>query len=294
MRRSNETIKSLVVKRAESGMKLQDYLAQIFKLSKRESKTLLDGHRVWVNRKLIWMAHHLVQQGDAVDVRLTGVKTKSGAEETVKNEAPKKIRVLSDCDDYMVVDKPAGILSVGTKSLETMLRAQFENPEIVVVHRLDRDTSGCLLVAKSQEAFDAALSAFKTRKVTKIYQAVVAGYYERSSSTVRNELDGERAVTHIQKLIATKDASFLKIRIETGRTHQIRRHLSQLHFPVLGDAEYGLKRINDTRLLSLPRQMLHASSIELVNPLNPKQTIKAHSPLPADLRRCLRLFGMGK
>ena len=294
MRKSNETVKSLVVKRAEAGLKLQDYLAKIFNLSKREAKALLDGHRIWVNRKLIWMAHHTVQQGDIVDVRLTGVKTKSGAAEAVKNEEPKKIRILVDCGEYMVVDKPSGILCIGNKSIESMLREQLQNEEIQVVHRLDRDTSGCLLVAKNEFAFNAAVSSFKTRKVIKIYQAVVAGYYERGSSTVRNELDGERAVTHIQKLISTKDASFLKIRIETGRTRQIRRHLSQLHFPVLGDAEYGLKRVSDSRMLSLPRQMLHASSIELANPLDPKSTIKAHSPLPADLRRCLRLFGMGK
>lgn len=294
MRKTNETVKSFIVKRAEAGLKIQDYLAKIFKLSKREAKSLLDGHRIWINRKLIWMAHHTVQQGDVIEARLTGVKSKSEKLEAMKKEPAKKLRILVDSGSYMVVDKPAGILSVGGKSAESMLREQLANDGIMVVHRLDRDTSGCLLVAKDEHAFNAAVSSFKTRKVTKIYQAVVAGYYERSSSTVRNELDGERAVTHIQKLIATKDASFLKIRIETGRTHQIRRHLMQLHYPILGDAEYGLKRISDSRMLSLPRQMLHASSIELADPLDPKQTIKAHSPLPADLRRCLRLFGMGK
>ena len=138
------------------------------------------------------------------------------------------------------------------------------------------------------------LGAGKTHKVSKFYQAVVAGYYDRKSSTLTAELDGERAISHITRIMATKDASFLKIRIETGRTHQIRRHLSMLHFPVLGDSEYGMKKARDPRMLTLPRHMLHACSLELQDPLNPHEEIKAHSPLPADFRRCLQLFGMGR
>ena len=90
------------------------------------------------------------------------------------------------------------------------------------------------------------------------------------------------------------EASFLRVRIETGRTNQIRRHLASVRHPVLGDRVFGLKCARDPRLMQVPRQMLHASTLELPDPMNPRSQIRAHSPLPADFRAALRLFGMGK
>jgi 23S rRNA pseudouridine1911/1915/1917 synthase len=130
--------------------------------------------------------------------------------------------------------------------------------------------------------------------VTKIYHAIVFGAYDRNASTVDQELDGERAVSHIHREAMSKDATFLKVRIETGRTHQIRRHLAAIRHPVLGDREHGVKFARDPRLLTIPRQMLHASGLELPHPMASGKTFKAHSPLPADFRRCLKLFDMGK
>ena len=89
------------------------------------------------------------------------------------------------------------------------------------------------------------------------------------------------------------DASFLKVRIETGRTNQIRRHLASIRFPILGDRTFGLKTARDPRLMTVNRQMLHAAEIELPDPMrNQKEPFKAHSPLPADFRQCLRTFGI--
>ncbi len=108
------------------------------------------------------------------------------------------------------------------------------------------------------------------------------------------ELDGKTAVTKIAAEATSPDASFLRVRIETGRTNQIRRHLASIRCPVLGDRVFGLKTARDERLISVPRLMLHASTLEIADPLRPKSEIKAHSPLPFDFRRVLRLFGMGK
>jgi 23S rRNA pseudouridine1911/1915/1917 synthase len=176
-----------------------------------------------------------------------------------------------------------------------VLRAQASLPGLQAVHRLDRDTTGCLLFAKSVAAFDAAVAVFRTRRVTKLYQVIVWGKYERRASTITQELDGDRAVSHVQREECSKDASFLKVRIETGRTHQIRRHLASIRHPVLGDREHGVKFARDPRLLTVPRQMLHACGLEMPHPMVPgKDLLKAHSPLPADFRRCLKLFEMGK
>ena len=191
------------------------------------------------------------------------------------------IRILVQDDFYLVADKPSNMLSVGARSVEETLRTQTGLATLRAVHRLDCDTTGCLLFAKNDAAFDAAVEIFKTRRVSKHYRVIVYGRYERAASTVEQELDGERAVSHIQREMATKDASFLKVKIETGRTHQIRRHLASLRHPVLGDREHGIKHARDPRLLTVPRQMLHAAGLEMPHPMLPGETLKAHSPLPA-------------
>ncbi len=283
------TVLSFVVSKVESGLCLQVYLASKLSLSKRAAKNLLDTKTVWVNRRCVWMAHHVLRHGDTVEVP---------APQKGKNSEPAaapKIRVLVEDEHYLIADKPSGIVSAGeTGSVANILQMQFGEPNLKAAHRLDRDTTGCLLLAKSDAAFDAAVAIFKTRRVSKIYHVIVYGRFERSVSTLQNELDGKRAVSHINRESSTKDASFLKVRIETGRTHQIRRHLAAIRHPVLGDREHGFKTARDPRLLTVPRQMLHASGLELPHPMVPGATLKAHSPLPADFRRCLQLFDMGK
>ena len=276
---------AFVVSKVEAGQSLQVFLSSKLSVSKRAAKNLMDDRAVWVNRKCVWMAHHALHQGDTVEVP---------ASHTSKAEAPSKIRLLVEDEHFIVADKPSGMLAVGEGSAEEALRVQSGQTALKAVHRLDRDTTGCLLLAKSAAAFDAAVALFKTRRVTKIYHAIVFGVFDRPASTIDQELDGERAVSHIQREAVSKDASFLKVRIETGRTHQIRRHLAAIRHPVLGDREHGVKFARDPRLLTIPRLMLHASGLELPHPVTVGKTLKAHSPLPADFRRCLKLFDMGK
>ncbi|MBP5321991.1 MAG: RluA family pseudouridine synthase [Kiritimatiellae bacterium] len=290
MSQNAASMTTFIVSKNESDQTLQAYLAKKLKLSNRGAKNLIDRKQVWINRRNVWMARHLVRTGDTIELPNDALQTA----ETGKAPAPVKLRILVEDDDYLVIDKPSGLLSTGTWSAEELLREQTGIPELQAVHRLDKETTGCLLFAKSIEARNAAVEVFKTHLVKKIYQAIVWGKFERASSTVTPDLDGERAISHISREIATKDASFIKIRIETGRTHQIRRHLAMIRFPILGDRQYGLKKVHDPRLQTIPRVMLHASELELPHPIQIKTILKAHSPLPADFRRCLKLFDMGK
>lgn len=287
MKVKTPAVLSFIVSKVEAGQSLQVFLSLKLSLSKRAAKNLLDDRAVWVNRRCVWMAHHVLKQGDTVEVPAKQAKS------TVPMPVA-KIRVLLEDEHYLVVDKPSGMLAIGEGSAEDVLREQTQIPALKAVHRLDRDTTGCLLFAKSVAAFDAAVALFKTRRVSKIYQTIVFGKFDRTASTVDQQLDGERAVSHIQREAVSPDASFLKVKIETGRTHQIRRHLAAIRHPVLGDREHGVKFARDPRLLTIPRQMLHASGLELPHPMASGKTIKAHSPLPADFRRCLKLFDMGK
>ena len=274
---------TLTVTRSEAGQTLQNFLAERLKQSKRQAKDLIDARQVFVNRQCIWMARHILQGGDTVETRT----------DDPRPTAPRQIRVLNETEHYLFVDKPCGLLSIGPGGLEELLRAQRGEPALRCVHRLDRDTSGCLLVARSTEAFNRVVSVFKTRRVHKIYDVLVVGRLDRAATTIDTPLGGESARTHVRRIAVTDDVSFARVRIETGRTHQIRLHLSSIRHPVVGDRLHGLKTSRDPRFLRVPRQMLHASELELDDPMGQGQ-LHGHSPLPADFRRCLELFGLGK
>lgn len=264
---------------------LQDFIAAKLSLSRRGAKEIIDARRAWVNRKCVWMARARLESGDVVEI---------------SNAIPKPpvkfhVRVIWSNDNYLVCDKPAGLSSCGeTKSVESILRTQENNPDLAAVHRLDRDTTGCLLVAKNRAAMDAAIEIFKTHKVLKIYSAIVAGRFKYAHQKIETPLDGQPAVSVVARESVGDEASFLRVRIETGRTNQIRRHLASVRYPVLGDRVFGLKSARDPRLLRVPRQMLHAATLELPDPMDPRSQIRAHAPLPSDFRAALKLFGMGK
>lgn len=263
---------------------LQDFLAAKLSLSKRGAKEIIDQRRCWVNRKCIWMARFALKTGDTVE-------TQKGIP-----KAPVKfhVRVLWQNENYLVADKPAGIVSCDDpKSTETILRVQEKIPTLEAVHRLDRDTTGCLLFAKNHAALVAAIEVFKTHKVSKTYHAICAGEFKFAHQVIDAPLDGQPAVSKVSREAVGRNASFLRVRIETGRTNQIRRHLSSVRSPIVGDRVFGLKQARDPRLMQVPRQMLHASTLALPDPLSHEE-IKVHSPLPADFRATLKLFGMGK
>lgn len=298
-------IAALTVNKADAKV-LLDFLAQKFALSRRAAKAMIDGRSVWVNRTCVWIARYALKTGDLVEVPtavVKGAQKQSAVNSDPRSSIPvprsqpprRHVRVLWSDDNYLVCDKPAGLVSCDDpKSAETILREQEKIPTLEAVHRLDRDTTGCLLFAKSHAAFLAAVELFKTHKVSKTYHAIVVGRFAYAHQTIDTPLDGEPAVSRVTREGASDDASFLRVRIETGRTNQIRRHLASIRFPIVGDRVFGLKRARDMRLLQVPRQMLHASTLKLPNPLDRHAEIRAHAPLPADFRAALRLFGMGK
>ena len=283
--------KIAIVTRDEEGISLQDFLSERLRTTKRAAKAMIDARVVWVNRKLVWIARHPLRPGDKVAFV---VQKSTGAKQDKTTEERPHIRILWQDEWFLAVDKPAGVLTQGRNSAEELLRAQEHNPDIQAVHRLDRETSGVLLLSKNAEALEHAIAMFKTHRVTKVYSAIAAGGVERQNSTLNETLDGERAVTHMKRLQSTADASFLSLRIETGRTHQIRRHLAGIRHPIIGDRQYGVKHSDDPRVLSVTRQMLHATELELPHPMIMGQHIKVHAPLPADFRAALKLFGLGK
>ena len=270
------------VARREDGAALQDFLAARLGVSRRAAKQQIDARIVRVDGQCVWMAHHRLRAGAVVTV------AGFAASPTAVSNRPSKAKILWEDGDYLVADKPAGILvNEAAFSLETLLRVQTGNPDLRSSHRLDRDTTGCVLFSKSGAAHEAAVAVFKRHGVAKTYRTVVSGRWDAESSTIDLPLDGRRALSSVHCLRANAQASHLAVRIETGRTHQIRRHLAMARHPVLGDGVYGPKVVEDLRLMRLTRPLLPAVELELDHPLKPDDRIKVFSPLPQEFHRWL-------
>ena len=262
-------------------MPLIDFLAIRLSVSKRQAKDLLNTRSVFVNRRRVWMAKHELRLNDNVEVQ----------EPEGAPVVPNRLDTLYEDDDYVIVDKRPGMLSNGLNSVESSLREHLRLPTLVAAHRLDRDTSGCLLMAKSARAFDNVLPLFRRHDVKKTYHVIAARRMDPPEQTITAPIDGELAVTHLRTLDANRDASHLQVAIDTGRTHQIRKHLDHIRHPVIGDRHYGTRSAASDKALQVGRQMLHASSIDFIHPTTHRRVF-AKAPLPRDFRNALRAFNL--
>lgn len=151
---------------------------------------------------------------------------------------------LEDNQHYGVWIKPAGIMPQGTQASDhtSILRAveKVKGRDVFLVHRLDRETEGLMIIAYSSQSAAKLSDLFQKNHVTKIYQAVVAGKLPMGEKKIINaSLDDKEAITHYEVIFSGDRTSLLKVRIETGRLHQIRRHLDHIGHPVMGDPKYG-------------------------------------------------------
>lgn len=259
----------------DQGTDLLAFVAARGALSRRKAKELLDSRHVLVNGRPVWMARHALRRGDTVTVPEAAPAPKGAGE----------LRTAWEAGDLLVLDKPPGLLSNGPGSAEELLVARTGQPWRAV-HRLDRDTSGCLLFARTAEAFESMVALFREKKILKLYHALAAGRLQ-GEGRIEEPLEGLPAETRYRVVSATERASHLVLRIDTGRTHQIRKHLALVKHPVLGDRSYGLAAVKDPALLAVDRQMLHASCIRFERP-GSGERLRVETALPADFREAMR------
>jgi 23S rRNA pseudouridine1911/1915/1917 synthase len=215
------------------------------------------------------------------------------------------LQIVYEDEHLLVVDKPAGMVvhpsrghSEGTLSqLLAGIAAGGDQQRAGIVHRLDRDTSGLLIVAKSEQAHSRLQADMAHRRITREYLALVQGRppsrtgmieapVGRDPRTPTKMSVGGRAardaVTHFELQRELPHSSLLRLRLETGRTHQIRVHMQAIGHPVCGDPEYGVPGI-----YGLERQFLHATSLAFTHPVS-DASLRFDSPLPQDLRLALK------
>jgi 23S rRNA pseudouridine1911/1915/1917 synthase len=284
---------------SDAGARLDKALAGRAEIGSRSlSERLLREQAVRVNGEVRAKSHRL-EPGAVVEFELPE-ETRGISAELVVVEIP------YEDEHLLVVDKPAGLsVHAGAGGRRATLAGQLltlgasggHDPERPgIVHRLDRDTSGLLVVARSEEAYVALQDAIRRRQVERRYYALVrgrprsrAGRIEASigrdrRDPTRRSLDTDEpreAVTHFEIAETTSEHALLDVRLETGRTHQIRVHLAAIGLPVSGDAQYGVA--GD---LGLGRQFLHAYRLRFRHPVTDEE-LDVRSPLPPELEAAL-------
>lgn len=291
---------SLLVDFDEAGQRLDVFLAaKIPEYSRAAWQKQIKSGKVLVNGDLAKIAHHVVE-GEAINLFLPSQLEPK----LVKSDKPAS--VIYEDDDVIVIDKPAGVIVHPSQTgHEPSVAADFADSVVDdddlrpgVVHRLDKDTSGVMLLAKNQAVKEYIINQFKNHAITKTYLALVWGHMQDKKATIdlpigrdstkRTSMTvsplGKSAISHYQVEKEYDKVSLVRVNLETGRTHQIRVHFAHIHHPVVGDKTYS----NKPMPAGLNRQFLHASELSLVLPSGLKKTF--YSELAADLQYFLELL----
>lgn len=210
-------------------------------LSRRKARELISQKRVFVNDRPIGVASREVSERDRI---------------TIAESLP-DLEIVRETREWIAVNKPAGIPTQPARdrkqrSLEELMRARFGS--IYLVHRIDTQTSGAVVFARTREAAAQLSSLFATREIRKTYLAVVEGAVTREL-TIESPIGGRDAHTIVRPLRVLDGRTLIEAEILTGRTHQIRIHMKSIEQPVVGDRRYG-------STLPAPRMLLHAWKLE--------------------------------
>ncbi|MEJ7931890.1 RluA family pseudouridine synthase [Ramlibacter sp. AN1015] len=307
-------VRSLHVDEESAGQRLDNFLMRHLKgVPKTHVYRIIRSGEVRVNKGRA-AADTRVQAGDVV--RVPPVRTSEAALQKTERPAPaREFPVLFEDDHVIAIDKPAGVAVHGGSGvsfgvIEQLRQARPQARFLELVHRLDRETSGLLLVAKRRSALTGLQDQFRDRETGKTYLALVRGAWPASRKVIdqplhkylqadgerrvrvvgKDDPDGMRSITLVQvdralplPHAAGIVASLLRVTIKTGRTHQIRVHLASQGHPILGDDKYGDFELNRTlQRHGLRRMFLHAWRLQFTHPASGER-IELLAPLPPEL-----------
>jgi 23S rRNA pseudouridine1911/1915/1917 synthase len=306
---------SIQVMEKDRGRRLDQFLSgTTLNLSRSQAKNLIEKHLIFLNQKPTKSSVH-VKTGDIVSGYLPEPEPLS-----LKPE-PLPLAILYEDPSFIVIDKPSGMVvhpAYGNPSGTLVNALLYHCKDLAgingvlrpgIVHRLDKDTSGVMVVAKDDEAFHHLTRQFKNRTVEKVYWAIVYGKFGQNEGLIDSAIGrhpserkrmstrakkGRAAVTRWKKAEEFDSCTLLEIFPQTGRTHQIRVHLSSIGHPVLGDPLYGRKgrpgTIHDPALKDcvkrMNRQALHARRLKFDHPRTGER-VQFVSPVPQDMKEVL-------
>ena len=258
------------------------------KLSNRQIKQFIDAGRLRLNGKLERFSSKKIAVGDQIDLDLSPFAKKK-----------MEVHLLYEDDHLLIIDKPPGLV-VDQKKIETFLKRKIH-----LVHRLDKETSGVLILAKTGDAKRKMEKLFFERKVTKKYLAVVKGKLRKKEGMIENHLGkiktyqgqslwgsvmfskGESAITKWKVIGQGSCTTLIECTPKTGRTHQIRVHLYEMGYPIVGDKQYGREVACKIRS---DRHLLHAQAVAFIHPfLEKKISIKCLPPADFQVEKHLNV-----
>jgi 23S rRNA pseudouridine955/2504/2580 synthase len=298
---SKDAVTWLEVDAAAEGQRIDNFLLRIAKgVPKSHIYRILRSGEVRVNKGRV-AAKYRLKMGDTI--RMPPIHT---AERPAQVAVPaREFSIAFEDEALIVVDKPAGVAVHGGSGvsfgvIEQLRRARPQAKFLELAHRLDRETSGLLVVAKKRTALVRLHDQFREGSIAKRYLALVKGGWRNEMQHVRLPLlkylttederrvrvDAEGKVSHsIVRLVARwQNFSLVDVELKTGRTHQIRVHLAHLGFPLAGDDKYGDFSLNrELQKAGLKRMFLHAARLNLSHPLS-EASLALESPLPSELR----------
>jgi 23S rRNA pseudouridine1911/1915/1917 synthase len=295
---------SFTVGDEDVGRRLDQVLAaRVPGLSRRQARVLLDIGGVFVDGRRIKVAGRPARAGEKIVAVVGGALARATGHpgRAARTEDESKLppyAVVFEDEDVVVVDKPAGLLAAPTpesdrNNLVSLLErrvADGPRSRILVVHRIDLETSGLMVFAKSPDANRVLSERFRTHDLERAYIAAVAGAFPDGLGRIDKPVGGRSAVTHVgvRERFGAR-ATLLDCRLETGRTHQIRLHVLAVGHPVIGDARYGAP----FREAPAPRMALHATTLGFAHPRT-GAPLSFTSPWPPDLAAWTeRLRAMG-
>ena len=288
--------KEYVVEIKDNGLRLDKFISNCDEnLSRMAIQRLIDEEKITVNDKIQKQSYR-VQENDKIIVKIDEPKNIELKAQNIP------VDILYEDNDIIVVNKPKGLVvhpAIGNPE-GTLVNAIMEickdslsgiGGEIRpgIVHRLDKDTSGVIVIAKNDLAHINISNQIKDRKTKKIYIALVRGVIKENEATINMPIgrstkdrkkmavskNGKEAVTHFKVIKRYNGYTLIEVKIDTGRTHQIRVHMSEIGYPIVGDYIYS----NGKNPFDVVGQMLHAKSIEFMHPTK-NELMKIEAPLP--------------
>jgi len=291
-----EKLKEVAFKVTENSELMKFLIEKFPEKSRTTIKSLLAHKQITVDDMVTTKFDHLLSRGQMVFLN----KKKSDEKPRFRG-----MRIVHEDADVIVIDKASGLLSMAsetekTKTAYSMLSEYVKkfNPKnlIFIVHRLDRDTSGLMMFAKSKKVQEVLQKDWNNAIIERSYVVVVEGTVEKAEGSVTSWLkenkalvmyssqtpdDGQKAVTHYKVLKTDKQFSLLEVKLETGRKNQIRVHMKDMGYPVTGDKKYGAK------LNPIGQMGLHARVLSFKHPSSGK-TLRFDTPIPG---KFLKIFG---
>jgi len=289
-------MREIVLGSDASGKKLESYLKKQFPIG--YIRKLFRKHGIRLNGQR-GKAEYQLRAGDKIQLYIPFEKD---AARSQPSAPPQRLAVVFEDPNLLVIDKPAGMAVHEGKTVSKresvlgILEQQYRNSQLKpqLVHRLDQDTSGLLLVAKNPKTAEELEQAFETGAVDKEYCALVVGRLANTRGKIDTPLPGRdgkpvRALTHYSVVKRYSDVTLVRVAIETGRLHQIRLHFAQLGHPVVMDDQHGDFAFNKTfrRKYGLKRQFLHAEKLRLTLA---GKVCQWQAKLPKELERTLNLL----